>query len=405
MFLWWLVENGEEWGFELPEVRRRRRAGKARGMQLHVNAVIVSAHACKSSHAGTAPSTRLALSVHCVEKWRLAIGRGETLRKINGDANRAITRAHTIAVIHKSAAPPTAVVRSYLAQQKPPPLSTTPTAAFPRRCNPVTTPSFAMPQPAATPKTQTVTTTITTTTSTCVARKTLLHSRDVDAQRISIASRILLLLIASALVTGCATLTLFFRAVPKNILFAVLFAAFYAFIANCLQPTAPKPPSKKIKPPALSQQLSRLTVRFCLLLSLLLSVVIPWIWILTFNPTPQHRKLLAPHLFLMMAQVLFEIWSYRLSVSLVVRIAIPVAFVTYRLTVLYEWVHDAFVAMSSNLVPDQLMFVLAFANFAFWNVILFYVLLLKVCPPYFLDRREDVSETASRPVQSARKES
>lgn len=124
-----------------------------------------------------------------------------------------------------------------------------------------------------------------------------------------------------------------------------------------------------------------------------------------FTASTQHRKLLAPHLFLMMAQVLFEIWSYRLSVSLVVRIAIPVAFVSYRLTVLYEWVRDAFVAMSSNMLPDQLMFVLALVNFAFWIFILLYVLLLKVCPPYFLVRREDVSDIAPRAPQSAGKES
>ncbi|CAN8063988.1 unnamed protein product [Agarophyton chilense] len=181
------------------------------------------------------------------------------------------------------------------------------------------------------------------------------------------------------------------RAIQKNVLFAVIFAVLYAVVANCLQPVCIDADFNSIKPLAMNQQLSRNAVRLCLFSSLLLSLLIPWAWILTFSISEQQTKLLAPHLFLMMTQVLFEIWSYRPNVSVVVRICIPVTFVCYRLTVLYQWVRAAAAAYSEQ-IQSRIMLALATANLAFWSVILFYVLLLKVCPPYFLVERSPTTE-------------
>lgn len=97
-------------------------------------------------------------------------------------------------------------------------------------------------------------------------------------------------------------------------------------------------------------------------------------------------RLVGPHLFVMMTQVLFEIWSYRACVSVVVRIGIPVGFVAYRLRLLGEWFLRAWDVWKGD-VRGGCMVLLAGGNIVFWGFVLFYVLLLKVCPPYFMGGR------------------
>lgn len=200
--------------------------------------------------------------------------------------------------------------------------------------------------------------------------------------------RALLFVPALLFVTGCAVLTLNLRTVPKTDLMAIIAAVIYIQAANLMQPppssTYPESPTTNIvRPLAMTAVFSRTTVRVFLLSSLLLSIVFPWIWLLVFNPTLEQRMLLGPHLFAMMAQVLFEIWSYRTSVSLLVRLTIPVGFAAYRVRLLIQWVQASYINLDTFGFSDTVMFVLALANLLFWGIILFYVLLLKVCPPYF----------------------
>lgn len=208
-----------------------------------------------------------------------------------------------------------------------------------------------------------------------------------DPKPLSNIRRALLLLPALLFVTGCAILTLNLRIVPKTHLITIIAAVIYIQAANFTQPpptgSSSKPTNNVIRPLALTNAFSRTTVRIFLLTSLLLSIVFPWAWLLFFNPTVIQRMLLGPHLFAMMVQVLFEIWSYRSSVSLVVRLTIPVGFVAYRVRLLLQWVQDAYYLLDPLSVSNVVMFALAFSNLVFWGVILFYVLLLKVCPPYF----------------------
>lgn len=211
--------------------------------------------------------------------------------------------------------------------------------------------------------------------------------RHPDSSSPCIARRTLLLFIALLLVCGCAILSLGLNAVPKSQLGAITFALFYVLTVNRLQPKPTFPKLDRIRPLALDHQLERSTVRVLLCTSLLISVIVPWVWILSVAARASELELLAPHLFLMMAQVLFEIWSYRGNVSVVVRIGIPVGFVAYRIKVLVGWAQSA-VARNCGGIAGWAMVVLAMANLGFWGVVLFYVLLLKVCPPYFLRRAE-----------------
>lgn len=200
------------------------------------------------------------------------------------------------------------------------------------------------------------------------------------------ARRVVHLLSSLALVTGCAVLTLNLRTIPKVELVTVVAAAIYVQAANLAQlqlySTSPSISSHVIRPLAMNGIFSRLTIRIFLFSSLVLSIVVPWIWLLAFNPSLDERMMLGPHLFAMMAQILFEFWSFRPYVSLVVRLAIPVGFVAYRLRLLMQWVQAAY-QVDLSIRSHLFMLVLASANLIFWSIMLFYVLLLKVCPPYF----------------------
>lgn len=129
-----------------------------------------------------------------------------------------------------------------------------------------------------------------------------------------------------------------------------------------------------------------------------MSLIVPWVWLVALDATPEQTQLLGPPLFLMMVQVLFEIWGYRQSVNLLVRIGIPVGFVAYRLRLLLDWVcaaYDTYIA-ASDVRENRAMLALAGANLVFWFIILFYVLLLRVCPPYFKPQRGRRRESVGR---------
>lgn len=208
-----------------------------------------------------------------------------------------------------------------------------------------------------------------------------------DSVSFNTARRASLLLIASFFICGCALLALPYRAVPKNELVTVGVALVYIQAAHWLHPSplTKGQVSNVIRPLAMTGVLGRLTVRLLLSVSLMLSIVVPWVWLLVFSVSQAQARLLGPHLFLMMTQVLFEIWSYRQTVSTIVRISIPVGFVAYRLHLLIDWVQEAY-NVESGAFSDKFMLFLAFANLIFWTIVLFYILLLKVCPPYFSSR-------------------
>lgn len=249
-------------------------------------------------------------------------------------------------------------------------------------------------------------TTQTTATGTTNMRKTLtLRARNGDS--LSDMRRALLTALAAVLVIGCAILSLSLRAVPKSQLAVVCVAVVYVQAAHVLLPAERhKAPAGRIRPLATDTALGRATIRFFLLTSLVVSLVVPWGWLTLFETCREQQLLLAPHLFLMMTQVLFEIWSYRNGVNAAIRIGVPVGFVSYRLRVLMDWV---WVAAGSvewkdgvKLSTEWVMLGLAVINLVFWSVILFYVLLLKVCPPYFVQREQQENEARGDQRQDSR---
>lgn len=219
-----------------------------------------------------------------------------------------------------------------------------------------------------------------------------------NKQVMPLSRRFGLLAVAALLLIGCGVLIFGFKAVPKGNLFAMLFAVLYVPVLNSVGSGGGIRRRAKVKPLALDQKLSRGMVRLLLVTSFVISFAAPWVWLLAFPMTRTQTHILAPHLFVMMSQVLFEIWGYRSCVSVVARLGIPVAFVTYRLTVLYGCALEAaMVAMRTRQTADVIMFALTGANVLFWALILFYVLLLKVCPPYFIATHLKTFPAASPP--------
>lgn len=215
--------------------------------------------------------------------------------------------------------------------------------------------------------------------------------KDDDRISLSIARRLFLVVVALVITVGCTILTLEYRAVPKAELTTVGGSVFYVLAAHFLQPL-PRVLGKDVvdnvvRPLAKSRAIGRNTIRLFLVTSFVFSIVLPWVWLVVFSPSPAQTRLLAPHLFLMMSQVLFEIWGYRQSVSALVRISIPVGFCAYRLRLLYDWVY-ASLLVDPKKTSDKVMIALAVSNLCFWCVMFFYVLLLKVCPPYFVPSNE-----------------
>lgn len=212
--------------------------------------------------------------------------------------------------------------------------------------------------------------------------------RNTDGDQLRPERRWLLLAFAQILVIACGVLALGFRAVPNVQLAGTVAAVLYVLAANFVLGPREGPNRKpnRVLPLTQDGQLSRVIVRTCIVSSFLLSIALPWAWIVFFSPSFAQRQLLGPHLFMMMVQVLFEIWSYRATISMLIRVTIPVAFVAYRMKLLITWVQQVFLVVSDD-TSDLVMRVLAVSNLVFWSVILFYVLLLKVCPPYFLEKK------------------
>lgn len=188
-----------------------------------------------------------------------------------------------------------------------------------------------------------------------------------------------LLLLAVVLIYGCGVLALGVRVVPGQQIVVVSMAVLYTLLASCLQLPVK---ARRLTPLAVEAEVSQETMRVLIVTSLLVSVVLPWVWVII-GATMKQMRMLGPPLFVMMAQVLFEIWSHRSTVSAIVRIGIPVAFVSYRLWVILEWVNVSIASLDGW--NGCVMVLLSCLNLAYWSTMFFYVLLLKVCPPYFKD--------------------
>lgn len=197
------------------------------------------------------------------------------------------------------------------------------------------------------------------------------------------------------LVCGCAYLAVGLRAVPARELWTVLLALLYG---ACFSAASCKTANSSCSSGSYSNDVIvapvplsgfgyvRIQTLFLLATSAFLSVGAPWAWILLGEPSPSQIKLLSPHLFVMMSQIIFELRCNRVSSHVLLRLSIPVAASAYRIGLLLEWSNFAKETLLSSETPSSEVYVmcgLAYANLFFWGFVLFYFLLVKVAPRYF----------------------
>lgn len=235
-----------------------------------------------------------------------------------------------------------------------------------------------------------------------------------SARETSPAYRAVLAGAGSLLVLLAGYLALALRAVPTRDLWVVLLASLYGlgFSRTVASPPLPGDPAPKSAsgagaaaapraqcaapvPPLAGRGPLRVQAFVLLVLSAALSLGAPAAWLLFFSPTGAQAALLAPHLFVMATQVLFELLAYRPSMSVLVRLAVPVFTTTYRMRLLAAWVEgaQAVVALAGDDVKDEdlAMRALAVTNLVFWAGVLFYFLLLRVVPRFFAVVPPDVA--------------
>jgi hypothetical protein len=210
------------------------------------------------------------------------------------------------------------------------------------------------------------------------------------------AYRALLSVLGVNLLGGCMYITMGLGAVPARDLWALLGAFLYGSVFSiAVAPPARPVPSTPISPvrPLAGYGIMRLQAVVLLSLAAVLSIAVPWAWIIAGRLSRGQVEMLAPHLFVFMAQVIFELACYRPTVSLLVRMSVPVLFTAYRLRVLLEWLAKADEVLRMPEIPRNAFAVryLALANLAFWSFVLFYFLLLKVVPRYFLAADKEMS--------------
>jgi hypothetical protein len=207
-------------------------------------------------------------------------------------------------------------------------------------------------------------------------------------------------------------LTTLAGAVPlRHVVFVVLSSA-YAVLANLIAP-----PSARVTKESLTRRPG--VVRWLFPFTAVLSVALPW-WFLLGDPF--HRpapalvaveagrnvptalaRIIAPHLFLVHAQLLVETFSFFMSVRITayVRISLPIAYVSYRLPVIFQWWKDAAAYLPSESLADdgKMLRLLAIGNGIFWAFGLFGFLLPYVLSYFFVepDVNTYVSECQSSP--------
>lgn len=199
-------------------------------------------------------------------------------------------------------------------------------------------------------------------------------------------------LIFLTFVSGTLYLGVYLRAVPVNHIIFVFGTAMYASLANqFILRTSENIPAGSLRPRPLSpfKNSARLLFPFTFVFSLLVPAALlagaP-----TAGPSPsQLQAVVAPHLFLMLSQIVLETVGYLLSsfCTRYVRLGVTIAFVSYRIPVILTW-YDMAVAWAQSaeasttpaFVP-ALVQAAAVLNLVFWSFALLCYLLL-YCLPY-----------------------
>jgi hypothetical protein len=199
-------------------------------------------------------------------------------------------------------------------------------------------------------------------------------------------------------------------AVPlRHVIFVVL-SSVYAVLANLVAPA-----SARVTKDSLTRRPR--VVRWLFPFTAVLSIALPW-WFLLGDPFRRPApaliavdagqavptalaRVIAPHLFLVHAQLLVETFSFFLSVRITayVRISLPIAYVSYRLPVIFQWWKDAAAYLPSESGTDEgkMLRLLAVCNGIFWAFGLFGFLLPYVLSYFFVEPDVDTEVLDCQP--------
>ncbi|CDF37782.1 unnamed protein product [Chondrus crispus] len=186
-------------------------------------------------------------------------------------------------------------------------------------------------------------------------------------------------------------LAVYLRAVPLSHVLFVCVTAGYASLANYfVLRDSNSFPAAPLRPRSLSptKNSTRLLFPFTLFLSLVGPAVLLTISPATSQRPSQLQQVIAPHLFLMLSQIVMETIGFLLfnSYVLYVRLGVTIAMVSYRLRVIVTWYHMAVAwtrsVEASKVLPfvPSLVQATAVLNLVFWSFSLLCYLLLYCLP-------------------------
>jgi len=186
----------------------------------------------------------------------------------------------------------------------------------------------------------------------------------------------LLLVVAAGLLLHCSVLVVEYRAVPTEQLYKTSFAvAYLLLVSRSISIPHTVAVRGNVQPLTSRSVLQRFILRFLLSIGLTVSLIIPWC--LVYYGDYSTVVILAPHMFMYAVQLLMEIWSYRASFSIGLRLLITIGLIGYRLWMIFDWIMDAKELFALR--------ILAFVNLTYWGLI-FQFLLVFVAPKYFPGR-------------------
>lgn len=217
------------------------------------------------------------------------------------------------------------------------------------------------------------------------------------------------IVLCSVFLSSCVYLTAILRIVAtRHIVFVFGAISYFGFANIFLARTAPhlRIPCQS-KPIAPSGSSPRLLFPFTIFFSLLL----PTALLLTaslYGATARTSRLFAilgPHLFLMVSQIVCETVGFLGCnfFTVYTRLGLTVAFVSYRIHVLYTWYRAASVWTSARDItqlPDgfaALAHIVAILNIVFWSFTLLCFLLLYCLPIYIHEPRPYPRGALSQP--------
>lgn len=218
-----------------------------------------------------------------------------------------------------------------------------------------------------------------------------LHSPRLKSQQIG---KITIFFILFIQASAALYLSVYLRAVPTNhIIFVISVTSYAAFSNQFLRRSLSLTQDYlRLQPRGIApmRQSTRLLFPFTICFSLLVPALLLYV---TRGLATKLDELLCPHLFLMIIQIFLETIGHLNSstILLYVRLGVTIAFVSYRLQVIWTWYQNAAIwaeteeALKAPSYVIPLTQAAAVLNFVFWSFSLLCFLLLYCLPAIIRD--------------------